>query len=80
MRPGCDTLNSLMYILVRQGLVWLFIASVSEVIPVVRLFFWPFLLAHRHFTSQVFMALNLNGTYLFPLINQNRALIKHYSN
>ena len=39
MRPGCDTLNSLMYIFVRQGLVWLFIASVSEVIPVVRLFF-----------------------------------------
>ena len=42
--------------------------------------FWPFLFVHRHFTSQVFMALNLNGSILFPLIHQKRALIKHYSN
>ena len=26
------------------------------------------------------MALNLNGSILFPLIHQKRALIKHYSN
>ena len=25
------------------------------------------------------MALNLNGSFLFPLIHRNRVLIKHYS-
>lgn len=67
-----------MLISVHQGLIWLLIATVAEVPPVVRLAILldrsPLLLAHSYSTSQVFVFLNLNGRILFSRIHQQRVV------
>jgi hypothetical protein len=39
----------------------------------------PFLFAYRYFTSQVFLILNLNGSFSSPPTNQRRIFIELYS-
>ena len=69
-----------MCIYVRQGLIWLLIATIVEVPPVVRLvILWDHSFAHHCFTSQVFILLNLNGKFLPPRI-ERQVLIELYSN
>jgi hypothetical protein len=51
----------------RKGVLWLLLALVTEVPPVVSLKnFSVITFAHLHFMYQVFIILNLNGNYSQP--------------
>jgi hypothetical protein len=65
-----------MWICIRQGLLWLLIATIAEVPSTVRLgySFALFLFAHRNFSPQVLMILNLNGSLSFSPIYQKTGI------
>jgi hypothetical protein len=76
--PAVILPHLLMRISTRQGLFWIMIAALTEVPTVVRLAFHldcPILLI----TLQVFMILDLNGSFSFPRIPRGQMLIELYS-
>jgi len=50
--------------LLRKGVVWFFLATITEVPPTVGSsgFLAPLLSSHHYFTLQVLISLNLNGS------------------
>jgi len=52
---------------VLKGIIWILLAVAAEVPAVVHLYilFTPLVFAHRYFTSQVLIFLNLNGMFCF---------------
>jgi len=62
---GCLRVTNV--ILDLKGIIWLLLASVIQVPQLVRLhvFLEPTIVSHHRFASQVFIFLNLNGTFSF---------------
>ena len=59
---------------IRKALVWLLVALMANILPVVSgQFHVPALSTYRGFSSQVFICLNLNGwfTFLYILSTKN---------
>ena len=65
-----------MLLLIRKGLIWLLVATIAEVPPVVGgCFLVPVLSIQCEFMLQVFICLNLNGRLLFCPFCQQRTLM-----
>ena len=67
---GCSLLTNVMFVL--KGIIWILLAVAAEVPAAVRLctLFAPLVFAHRYFTSQVLIFLNLNGMFCFSLAHR----------
>ena len=51
---------------IHKGVIWLLVAAIAEVLPAVSGWTHATLLsAYRDIVSQVFLCLNLNGTFFF---------------